>query len=247
MRKLPNYWTKERCSEVALMCDSRSEFCNLYKGAYKRAYINGWLDELCLHMKPIGNLRKRLVYSYEFSDNYVYVGLTCNDKRRDRQHNNEISPVKNHIIEFNVKPIKKILSDGYICVNEAQILENYWVYKYKNEGWNILNTKKTGGLGGNTLYWTKEKCREVANKCKSRKEFSIKYVSAYINSRNNKWLDEICSHMIRIRKPIGYWNYENCKTAAMNFKSRFDFSHKCSGAYFISAKNKWLDEFYLNK
>jgi len=96
-------------------------------------------------------------------------------------------------------------------------------------------------------YWTKERCSEVALMCDSRSEFCNLYKGAYKRAYINGWLDEICSHMIRIRKPIGYWNYENCKTAAMNFKSRFDFSHKCSGAYFISAKNKWLDEFYLNK
>ncbi len=157
MKSKINMWTKERCQDVALKCNSRNEFCKLYSGAYKAARINGWLDELCQHMKPMGNLRKRLVYSYEFSDNYVYVGLTCNEKRRDTQHHNEISPVKNHIIEFELTPIKKILSEGYVDASEAQGLENYWVDKYKNDGWNMLNAKKTGGLGGNTLYWTKEK------------------------------------------------------------------------------------------
>jgi hypothetical protein len=244
MRKPPKYWTKKRCAEIALLYNSRNEFCESYKGAYKRARINGWLDEICLHMKPLGNLRKRLVYAYEFLDDYVYVGLTCNDKRRNRQHYNEISPVKNHMVKFNLIPIKKILTNGYVNVNEAQILENDWVNKYKNEGWNILNTKKTGGLGGNTLFWTKEKCHEVALKCKTRKEFSIKYVSAYINSRNNKWLDDICNHMIRQRKPRGYWNYLTCKEESLKYNNRFDFSHKCSSAYFISSKNNWLDEFY---
>ena len=61
MRKSPNYWTKERCIKVALLCNIRNEFCNSYKGVYKRARINGWLDELCTHMKSLGNLRRRLM------------------------------------------------------------------------------------------------------------------------------------------------------------------------------------------
>lgn len=237
-------WTKERCQDVALRCNSKTEFKEKYISAYNKSWKNKWLDDICSHMIPLGNLRKRLVYSYEFSDNYVYVGLTCNEKRRDNQHHYERSPVKNHITEFELIPIKKILSDGYVDVGLAQELENYWVNKYKNDGWNILNVNKTGGLGGNTLYWTKEKCHEVSLKCKSRKEFSVQYISAYINSRKNKWLDDICFHMPQQKKSNNYWNYETCKKASENYSSRFDFSHKCSGAYFISSKNNWLDDFY---
>lgn len=244
MRKPPKYWNKERCAEVVLLCNNRTEFKKKYASAYNNAYEFGWLDELCSHMKPVGNLRKRLVYAYEFSDNYVYVGLTCNIIRRDRQHHNEISPVRNHIEESNLIPIKKILSNGYVDIDIAQNLENYWVNKYKNNGWNILNVKKTGGLGGNILYWNKEKCHEAALKCKTRKEFSIRFISAYVNSRNNKWLDEICSHMIRQRKPHGYWNHETCREASLKYNNRFDFSHKCSSAYFVSSNNYWLNEFY---
>ena len=47
-------------------------------------------------------------------------------------------------------------------------------------------------------YWTKEKCAEEALKYGSRGIFYKKSGSAYTISRNNKWLDEICSHMIII-------------------------------------------------
>jgi hypothetical protein len=50
-----------------------------------------------------------------------------------------------------------------------------------------------------------------------------------------------------MRKNTNYWTYENCKSAASNFKTRFEFSHKCSGAYFVSQKNNWLDLFYLKQ
>lgn len=244
MRKSPNYWTYERISVVALKCETRTEFCDTYKGAYKRARINGWLDEICVNMKLVGNLRKRLVYSYEFLNNSVYIGITCNEKRRNRQHYNEKGIIKNQIIKSKSLPIKKILSEGYVNVEEAQKLEGYWVHKYKNDGWDVLNKIKAGGLGGNIIYWTKENCKKVALQCKTRKEFSIKFSSAYISSRKNGWLNEICGHMKRIRKPQGHWNYNNCKNVASNCKTRFDFSRKYSGAYFVSNKNKWLDDFY---
>ena len=44
-------------------------------------------------------------------------------------------------------------------------------------------------------YWTKEKCQEEALKYESRSEFYKNSISAYKSSNNNKWLDEICSHM----------------------------------------------------
>jgi len=49
-------------------------------------------------------------------------------------------------------------------------------------------------------YWTKEKCHEESLKYKSREEFRKNHSSAYSASIRNKWLDEICSHMIRLRK-----------------------------------------------
>lgn len=243
-RRPSGYWTKERCNEVANLCSTRSEFRIKYVSAYNNSWEYGWLDELCAHMDIKGNLKKRLVYSYEFSDNFVYVGITCNMDRRNKQHCEIGGAVFEHINKSNILPIRKILSDGVVDVRKAQELEKMWVDRYSINGWNILNKMKTGGLGGNTIVWDKTNCLNVAILCKTRKEFSIRFVSAYINARKNGWLDEICSHMILLRKPKNYWNFENCKEAAKKYNTRFDFSHKCSGAYFVSKKNNWLDAFY---
>ena len=195
------------------------------------------------NIKVCTNLKKRLVYVYEFSDNYAYVGITCNERKRHLDHLNGISPVHKHIDTYHIQPIKKILSDGYVEVEEAQILENFWLETYKSNNWHILNKMKAGSLGSNILKWNKENCHEVALKCTTRKEFSIKYGPAYISSRKNKWLDEICSHMEYVRMPKDYWTYEKCKEAAIHCDTRFEFSHKYSHAYLTSSRNNWLDEF----
>lgn len=44
-RKSPNYWTKEKCKEIALTCSSKREFSKKYPGAYKVSLKNDWLDE----------------------------------------------------------------------------------------------------------------------------------------------------------------------------------------------------------
>ena len=54
---------------------TRSEYRdNSY--SYRIALKNEWLDDICSHMKVIGNLHKRCIYVFEFSDKSVYVGLT---------------------------------------------------------------------------------------------------------------------------------------------------------------------------
>ena len=46
----PIVW-REKCSKEALNYDTRTKFQNGNRGAYLRAYRNGWLDEICSHMK----------------------------------------------------------------------------------------------------------------------------------------------------------------------------------------------------
>jgi len=47
--------------------------------------------------------------------------------------------------------------------------------------------------------WTKERCAEIANKCKTRREF-FKYRAAYGSAWRNKWLDELCKHMPKLNR-----------------------------------------------
>jgi hypothetical protein len=45
-------------------------------------------------------------------------------------------------------------------------------------------------------YWTKEKCYEEALKYKTRTTYQKSNHSSYEVARKNKWLNEICKHMI---------------------------------------------------
>jgi hypothetical protein len=45
---------------------------------------------------------------------------------------------------------------------------------------------------------TKEKCRELAKLCKTKKEFSEKYKTAYQKCLKRKWIEELCSHMSKL-------------------------------------------------
>lgn len=43
-------WTKQQCEELALKYDRRIRFKTNHSSAYRHAYLNGFLDEICSHM-----------------------------------------------------------------------------------------------------------------------------------------------------------------------------------------------------
>ena len=239
--KPKGYWTYEKCKEKALEYKTKYDFYVNNYGAYGRAYRNGWLDDICSHMIIQNNNTKRCIYCYEFEDNSVYIGLTYDIEKRQKNRNiSDFDQVIIHIKKTGLTPIRKQLTD-YIGVNDAIKLEGYYVEKYKNEGWNVLNKSKTGAIGG-SLRWTYEKCKEEALKYKSRYEFVKTSKGAYESSAKHKWLDDVCSHMIPTQKPTGYWSYKNCKEEALKYKTRTEFQNNASGAYNSSLKHNWLDE-----
>jgi predicted GIY-YIG superfamily endonuclease len=47
-------------------------------------------------------------------------------------------------------------------------------------------------------YWTKEKCIEDAKSYSHKKEWELNSKSAFTIAHRNKWLDDCCSHMIKV-------------------------------------------------
>lgn len=189
-----------------------------------------------------GNRFHKCIYSYEFPDNSVYVGLTYNIEKRQKSRDNKPNDsVTKHIRETNLSPIRKQLTD-YIDVNEAIKLEEFYVSKYKNEGWIILNQVATGAIGGNVVKWTFETCTEEALKYNTKIDFRNNSSSAYVTAKNKKWLNDICKHMIEIKKPNGYWTKEKCVEISMLFDNLTDLAKEYPSCWVIMKRNGWLDE-----
>ena len=108
------YWNKERCHEEALKYDTRTEFQVGSSTAYAKSRINGWLDEICSHMRSV------------------------------QKPNN---------------------------------------------------------------YWDKERCQEEALKYNTRKEFSKASPSTYSIASSNRWLNDICIHMLYLGSRIKRFVY----------------------------------------
>lgn len=198
MPSLIKHWTKKICKIEALKYQTKSVFRAKSNKAYNAAYRNGWLESICKHMTIEGNVYKRCIYAYEFEDNHVYVGLTCNIERR---HLERMSSKKDAVKKYNDEnpsvKYKRILLSKYVDVNIAVKLENKYLAKYIKKGWIPLNKAKTGSVGGiGYEKWSYEMCKEIALNCSSKKEFRKISKGAYIKAYKNKWLDEICNHML---------------------------------------------------
>jgi hypothetical protein len=242
MKKPYRYWTFERCKEEALKYKSRSEFQLNCIVAYEKSRKKDWLDEICIHMIKIGNYKKRMIYGAIFPDGYAYVGLTYNYEKRKHDHFNKdnSSSIKKHILECGIIPKFFKLTD-YIDINIA-IQQEHFFYDKLNKRYKMLNQVKCGSIGGTILIWTKEKIHKEALKYNTKKEFSENSPKAYSTAKNNKWLDDTCSHMIPLRKPKGYWDdYKICEDVSKNYNTIKDFQTNNSSAYNSAYNNGWVD------
>jgi predicted GIY-YIG superfamily endonuclease len=241
------YWNFERVKEEALKYKYKKDFKKYSNGAYCAAKSNKWYDIVCSHMLILGNRVKRCIYVWEFEDNSAYIGLTYNFEERKY----------NHSVDKRSSVYKQLSSclgicyklTEYIDKKEAQKLETFYIEKYKNNGWSVLNKVKAGALGGSELKYTFETCAKEALKYKHRSEFKYKNKNIYQATIRNKWIDNICSHMTR-PTPYNYkWCFENVKNEALKYNNRMDFSKYSSGAYDAALSNKWLDVvcFHMNK
>ena len=238
-KKPKGYWTIEHCQEEALKYKSRKDFRKGSSWSYLTCLKNGWIDDVCKHMKPIGNLIKRCIYVFEFSDNCAYIGLTYNyDERILKHQKDQKSSVYKHINSGN-SFITKQLTD-YISIEKSTKLEKFYVELYKKNKWLILNKIKTGGVGSVKEKWTYDKCKEEALKYTSRKEFHKS--TAYHKARRNGWLDDVCSHMEQKVKPSGYWTKERCAEIALKYKTRKEFNKNDVNVYNTCVRNDWLDD-----
>ena len=238
-------WTKEMVHQEALKYETKVEFKNGSPRAYNAAHGHGWIDDITKHMVPVGNLYERMVYVYEFPDNYVYVGLTSDKKRRHKDHtdiNKVSSPVAKHIIETGLDPIYKEES-VYITAQDAQNLEQCTIDRYRSEAWTILNTNKAGGLGKcKRTELTMEIIRDLASGFPTRVSFKKAHKNAYQTAQKYGWLQDVFQD-IPVRKGL-VWDYEKTKEEATKYNTRSEFRFGNQSAYNSAIKNKWMDEFY---
>lgn len=116
--------------------------------------------------------------------------------------------------------------------------------KCRKHGWHSSIIKKLNGSKRPNNYWTKERCAKLAKSVSSVSELIQKNKTVYRIIWQNKWSDELTSHLERTIKPKGYWNKALCKEASLKAKSKYDFLKKFPSAHDASKRNGWLNEFF---
>lgn len=239
MCKPNNYWTKEVCKQEALKYTDYETFNKNASGAVSASRTGGWFEEITSHFKVKGNRHKRFIYAYEFPDNHVYVGLTHNII--ERQNNHLISgSVFEHIKSTQLEPEFKQLIEIPVEVDDARRLEAEYLNRYVTNGWLKLNKVKTGAVGSNNVKWDYNNCKIEALNCNTFSEFRLGNRSAYNASLKNKWLNDICSHIKKSRKPVGYYTLEVCIEIAKDCTSIYDIKKKNTTACRKIYTNGWL-------
>jgi len=87
--------------------------------------------------------------------------------------------------------------------------------------------------------WTFERCKSEAAKYRTRYEFQKGSGGTYQAAFRNRWIDEICAHMEKVRTA---WTFERCKSEAKGYRTRYEFQKGSSGIYQAARNNGWLDE-----
>lgn len=182
--------TMESAKNAASQCKLRQEFRIRFPREYRYTVNHHLLDEICKDMLKMHDMSERCVYAFEFPDNHVYVGLTCNIERREREHRSESnSSVFLYMQESKLTP-KLFVKHGYVNYIWAKELEGEILRDYQNKGWISLNRTGTGGIGcRGSIYSQIRACTERVKYCEDFKQFEERFPDAYRICLEHDWFD----------------------------------------------------------
>ena len=241
------YWTLEKCREIALKYENKRDFRNNDGPCYCAAIKHGWVDKISAHMKPLNNAHYRCIYSIEFIESKsVYGGLTYSmEVRQAKRKNRANDTVTMYIHKTGYQPIIKQLTD-YVVVEKAMKLEEEYLQEYKNNGWNILNRAKTGGIGWchrKHRYSDLEYVKTLIPEYKSVGDLMNRNNALYLKIRDYGWRD-IIYPMLNYKKryPTSFWTKENLIEYSKKFNTAKEFEKEFIVACRIAHKNGWFNE-----
>jgi len=238
-------WTLETCKALALEHSTKIAFLKAHKAAYSYAYRHEWLDSICAHMTPVGDKFNRCIYAYEFPDKVAYIGLTGNLIARHRQHLSKApsnnSAVREHLLLTNSNP-KLVQLTEYIHYVDAAKREGEHASGYISSGWTLLNKGRTGSLGASNIVYTKEKCKEIIDQCRTWTDLYKISPRAVQVCKENGWFTDELEALPREKKPNGYWTKQRCMEVAASFTDLQEFLKTQATVYRAAIKNGWLPE-----
>lgn len=196
-------------------------------------------EKAVAHMAPpIDPLTQTQVYVYEFSDHSCYVGLTCNPKRRHKDHLERGLVFKK--ISTGIKYELKILRED-LSPKAAAELEVKEIASRKS-AWTVYNRHKGGSLGQLRFKYSYEEILAVAKTCASKKDFFTRFSAMSQIVSRRKWSTRLDSDMDWPKRADHVWTPETCLAEARKFKWKVDWITGSPSSYAAARKHGWLKE-----
>lgn len=228
-------WTREKCLQEGKLYDSRGHFKEGNPGCYRAARQNGWLDEMTWFrdLKDFIYGRIYSVYRYVFPDASVYVGLTMDKVRRDRDHKScdtkNVSSVRRHFDEMN---------------KERKIPEVFKRRTIEDFGKGVYNNHETIYTGfGHIEFPTAEYLEDglTAEEAREREGFWVKWHCEHGYCVLNKArTGKHCGSLGGLGRK---WTKERCYEEAKHYKTKKEFQDNSPSCYQSALKHGWLADY----
>lgn len=176
------------------------------------------------------------LYAYLFTDNSVYVGITCNPKRRHKAHDRQ------GVVFEKAKTVNcqlSVVSEGH-PPTEAARLEIELIKKYTKSGYTVLNSHKGGSTGQLRTKYTYEKVLETARQYPSKKAFRAANNGMAQAATLRGWNRQLDQDRGWPRYSRHKWTFEKCRKVAKAFDYLSDWASAPGGSYVAASKQGWL-------
>ena len=247
-RQEKKYLTNDELRNIAKKYRTKVEWNRNDRNSYVQAYrrdqkFPGFWEDITSHMEII-NASKKHIYAYEFYDKEnnpiaVYVGLTCDMTRRNKEHQIgycTFGKKETQVFKFikenpKLKYEIKLLEPNQYKGREAAQKETEWEEKYRHNGWRTLNIAKPGSLGG--IYkLTNDELRNIALNYKTRGEWKKNDPSTYNMGlkRGKDFYEDITSHM-EARQEKKYLTNDELRNIALNYETKSEWDRNDPNSY----------------
>jgi uncharacterized protein (DUF2132 family)/predicted GIY-YIG superfamily endonuclease len=231
-------WTDEMLHSDALKYNHRSDWQKNSSG-YQIADRRNLLDSCCQHMVPKINCYTHnigVIYAFMFDDRTMYIGLSVSLQKRYNYHLRE--GIVNKKINTSV-PYKFIILEQNIPNQILSEKEIFYIDKFKNNGWNLLNVAKGGSRGGTYIRIKNEELMKSASKYSSRTEWARQEHKLYNVAVHRKLVDKCCEHMTVIKRS---WNISDAINEAQKYSTISEWQkHNKSSYNFLYRKPEMMD------
>lgn len=252
-----NFWTYEKCKEIAEQCENRKEFRIKYPGGYDKSINKKWINDFfpSLNKKPNG------YWTYE----------KC--KEESKKYDSYLIFHKNNLSAYMKSFRKGWIFDFYWLKDDRGLYDmeskKYTVYKYYWEETNTVYVGLTKNLkerdNDHRKYKIKngKKIISTVKKYAEDNGFNIPKPIILDENLNGFEAKEKEEYWVNFYKTKNYnviniaktgvksssiggsikkWTFETVYEEAKKYTSRTDFQKKSYGCYRSAKKNGWLDK-----